>query len=55
MSKLSDSLVQNLNLNKHGDEEEQRLKEKNVTKDSAQEQPLNKNQNEEIDPQEEEV
>jgi len=30
-------------------------KKKNVTNDSAQEQPLNINQNEEIDPQEEEV
>jgi len=36
-SKLSDSLVQNLNMNKHRDEEEERLKETNVTKESAQE------------------
>ena len=46
--KLSDSLVQNLNLNKHSDEEEERLEETNITKDNEQEQPLNINQKEEI-------
>ena len=54
-SKLSDSLVQNLHLNKHSDEEEERLKETNVTKDSAQEHPLNIIQTEEIHPPEQEV
>jgi len=42
-SKLSDCLVQNLTLNKHGDEEEERLKKTNVAKDSAQKEPLNIN------------
>jgi len=35
-------------LNKHSDEEEERLEETNITKDNEQEQPLNINQKEEI-------
>jgi len=35
--KLSDSLLQNLNLSKHTDKEEEKLKETNVTKEGEQE------------------
>ena len=36
-SKLSDSLVQNLNLSKYSDEEEEKSKDANVTKEDEQE------------------
>jgi len=47
---LSDTFVQNLNLSKYNDEEEEKLKEANVTKEGEQEQPLNINQKERIPP-----